>query len=151
MSASRRSAVVMSACRVGDDFWRLISRSRDRRSLSSAFNSAATNLASYARCASSLRMKLFCPRGHPLAVASGAIVSRIRSCGSIRWTQVSGRVWLLRVHRSGLPDMDMASDKWREDILPIIERSKYRHQLPQKGSGSKGDWFSRFNSVTALL
>lgn len=38
----------------------------------------------------------------------------------------------------GLPDMDMASDKWREDILPIIERSKYRRQLPAKGSGSRG-------------
>src|SRR5690349_20861733 len=26
----------------------------------------------------------------------------------------------------GLPDMDMAADKWREDILPVIEASKYR-------------------------
>ena len=38
----------------------------------------------------------------------------------------------------GLPDMDMAADKWREDILPIIERSKYRDQLPTKGTGSRG-------------
>lgn len=38
----------------------------------------------------------------------------------------------------GLPDMDMASDKWREDILPIIERSRFRNQLPAKGSGSRG-------------
>ena len=30
----------------------------------------------------------------------------------------------------GLPDMDMAADKWREDILPAIERSRYRDLLP---------------------
>ena len=38
----------------------------------------------------------------------------------------------------GLPDMDMAADKWRQDLLPIIERSRYRHLLPSKGSGSRG-------------
>ena len=38
----------------------------------------------------------------------------------------------------GIPDMDMASDKWREDILPIIERSRYRDLLPNKGAGSRG-------------
>ena len=38
----------------------------------------------------------------------------------------------------GLPDMDMATDKWREDLLPIIERSRYRDQLPKQGSGSRG-------------
>jgi phage terminase large subunit GpA-like protein len=38
----------------------------------------------------------------------------------------------------GLPDMDMAGDKWREDILPAIERSKYRDLLPQRGGGSRG-------------
>lgn len=38
----------------------------------------------------------------------------------------------------GLPDMDMASDKWREDILPAIERSRYREQLPRSGGGSRG-------------
>ena len=30
----------------------------------------------------------------------------------------------------GLPDMDMAGDKWREDILPAIEHSRYRDLLP---------------------
>ncbi len=30
----------------------------------------------------------------------------------------------------GLPDMDMAADKWREDILPAIEQSRYRDLLP---------------------
>jgi phage terminase large subunit GpA-like protein len=38
----------------------------------------------------------------------------------------------------GLPDMDMAADKWREDILPVIERSAYRDLLPVRGGGSRG-------------
>ena len=38
----------------------------------------------------------------------------------------------------GLPDMDMAGDKWREDILPVIEQSKYRNLMPTSGSGSRG-------------
>lgn len=38
----------------------------------------------------------------------------------------------------GLPDLDMASDKWRVDILPIIERSRYKKMLPAKGAGSRG-------------
>lgn len=38
----------------------------------------------------------------------------------------------------GLPDMDMAGDKWREDLLPAIERSRYRGLLPSSGGGSRG-------------
>ncbi len=38
----------------------------------------------------------------------------------------------------GLPDMDMAGDKWREDILPTIERSAFRDLLPSRGGGSRG-------------
>ncbi len=38
----------------------------------------------------------------------------------------------------GLPDMGMASDKWRQDLKPVIERSRYRDLLPKLGSGSKG-------------
>jgi phage terminase large subunit GpA-like protein len=38
----------------------------------------------------------------------------------------------------GLPDMDMAADKWREDILPVIERSRFRDLLPKRGGGSRG-------------
>ncbi len=38
----------------------------------------------------------------------------------------------------GLPHMDMASDKWREDLLPIIERTRFKDLLPVKGSGSRG-------------
>jgi len=38
----------------------------------------------------------------------------------------------------GLPNMDMAGDKWLEDILPVIERSQYRSLLPRAGAGSRG-------------
>src|SRR5262245_51129682 len=38
----------------------------------------------------------------------------------------------------GLPDMDMAADKWREDILPSIEQSRFRDLLPRSGGGSRG-------------
>jgi hypothetical protein len=38
----------------------------------------------------------------------------------------------------GLPDMDMAVDKWREDILPVIEQSRYRNMMPIRGGGSRG-------------
>ena len=38
----------------------------------------------------------------------------------------------------GLPDMDLAADKWRLDLLPVIERSKYRDLLPGTGAGSRG-------------
>lgn len=45
----------------------------------------------------------------------------------------------------GLPDMDMAGDKWREDLLPVIERSRYRDLVPQQGGGSRG---GRVESLT---
>lgn len=38
----------------------------------------------------------------------------------------------------GIPTQDMAGDKWREDILPVIERTRYRELLPTRGAGSKG-------------
>lgn len=38
----------------------------------------------------------------------------------------------------GLPNMDMAADKWRDDLLPAIEASQYRHLLPKRGAGSRG-------------
>src|SRR5690606_23777043 len=38
----------------------------------------------------------------------------------------------------GLPSMDMARDKWREDFLPAIEASRYRELLPRAGAGSRG-------------
>jgi hypothetical protein len=38
----------------------------------------------------------------------------------------------------GIPDLDMSGDKYREDILPVIERSRFRDLLPVSGAGSKG-------------
>jgi phage terminase large subunit GpA-like protein len=38
----------------------------------------------------------------------------------------------------GLPDMDMAGDKWREDLLPAIEQSQFRALMPRQGGGSRG-------------
>ncbi len=39
----------------------------------------------------------------------------------------------------GLPDMNMANDKWREDLLPAIEASpELQRLLPERGEGSRG-------------
>lgn len=38
----------------------------------------------------------------------------------------------------GLPDLDMAADKWREDLLPVIESSRFKDLLPRQGAGSRG-------------
>jgi phage terminase large subunit GpA-like protein len=39
----------------------------------------------------------------------------------------------------GVPDMYMGADKWREDLLPVIQASPaLREQLPTRGAGSKG-------------
>lgn len=38
----------------------------------------------------------------------------------------------------GLPDMQMASDKWMKDLRPIIAASRYAECLPDSGKGSKG-------------
>lgn len=38
----------------------------------------------------------------------------------------------------GVPSMDMAADKWREDLLPAITRSRFREYLPTRGGGSRG-------------
>lgn len=38
----------------------------------------------------------------------------------------------------GIPDMNMAADKWHEDIKPVIESSRYSEFLPITGSGSRG-------------
>lgn len=38
----------------------------------------------------------------------------------------------------GIPDINMAGDKWAEDIRPVIEKSSYAELLPKRGPGSKG-------------
>lgn len=37
----------------------------------------------------------------------------------------------------GLPDMNMASDKWLRDIYPAIMASRYRDEIPKFGAGSR--------------
>ena len=38
----------------------------------------------------------------------------------------------------GLPNMDVAKNKWKKDIMPVIKASRYAKFLPKTGSGSKG-------------
>ncbi len=38
----------------------------------------------------------------------------------------------------GLPDMEMAGDKWRVDIEPVILASRYAGLIPKSGGGSRG-------------
>jgi len=38
----------------------------------------------------------------------------------------------------GVPDQGMADDKWRQNLLPLIEASRYREYLPGAGEGSRG-------------
>jgi phage terminase large subunit GpA-like protein len=38
----------------------------------------------------------------------------------------------------GVPSMDMAADKWKRDLLPVIRASRYRDYLPRGGQGSRG-------------
>ena len=38
----------------------------------------------------------------------------------------------------GIPEMEMAADKWRIDLLPLIQATRFAALLPDKGSGSKG-------------
>ncbi|MFQ5507119.1 MAG: phage terminase large subunit family protein, partial [Planctomycetota bacterium] len=38
----------------------------------------------------------------------------------------------------GVADEDMAADKWRDDLLPVIERTRYRELLPRHGAGARG-------------
>jgi phage terminase large subunit GpA-like protein len=45
----------------------------------------------------------------------------------------------------GVPKMEMAHDKWRQDFLPTIMASRYADLLPQRGKGSRG---GQFDSVT---
>ncbi len=38
----------------------------------------------------------------------------------------------------GGPTLDMAADKWQQDVLPIIEKTHYRELMPSQGGGSRG-------------
>lgn len=38
----------------------------------------------------------------------------------------------------GVPTLDIVNDKWEEDLLPVIEASRYRDMIPREGIGSRG-------------
>lgn len=44
----------------------------------------------------------------------------------------------------GVPRMEMAAEKWRDSIEPVIAASRYRDLLPKRGAGSRG---GKFESV----
>ena len=46
----------------------------------------------------------------------------------------------------GLPDMNMANDKWQQDFKPVIMSSPFRDLMPTRGEGSKGGNIK--NSIT---
>lgn len=43
----------------------------------------------------------------------------------------------------GMPTMQMANDKWTEDLLPAVEASRFSAFLPKKGEGSRGGQVKR--------
>ncbi|HUX16279.1 MAG TPA: terminase gpA endonuclease subunit, partial [Phycisphaerae bacterium] len=45
----------------------------------------------------------------------------------------------------GLPDMDMARDKWEGSLRPVIERTRYRELIPRSGAGSRGGIVTKIN------
>src|SRR5262249_36498361 len=38
----------------------------------------------------------------------------------------------------GVPSLDIVDDKWKTDILPAINASRYKDLLPKTGEGSRG-------------
>jgi len=44
-----------------------------------------------------------------------------------------------------VPQMKMAHDKWTQDLLPVIQKTRYANLLPDKGAGSRG---GDFDSIT---
>jgi len=48
---------------------------------------------------------------------------------------------------AGVPHMDTAGDKWRQDLLPVIKASpRLREQLPRRGAASRGG--GKIESIT---
>lgn len=46
----------------------------------------------------------------------------------------------------GVPSLDMVTDKWKVDLLPVIKASRYADLLPRKGGGSREG-----NSVLVMM
>lgn len=45
----------------------------------------------------------------------------------------------------GLPTIDMAEDKWNQEIWPALRRTPYRKEMPDTGAGSRG---GKFEEIT---
>ncbi len=39
---------------------------------------------------------------------------------------------------AGIPDMNMANDKWREDLEPVLSQTRYARFMPDRGDSSRG-------------
>ena len=50
------------------------------------------------------------------------------------------------------PTLNMISDKWNEDVLPVLQRTRYAKFLPKRGGGSRGGRVSaiRFSNGATL-
>ena len=48
-----------------------------------------------------------------------------------------------------VPNLDMVADKWREDLKPLIEVSRYRDLLPRTGARARAARPRRSDSATA--
>jgi len=51
----------------------------------------------------------------------------------------------------GIPDMRMASDKWRLDILPVLKRTRYAALIPTSGIGSRGGSFGEIQFLNGAM
>lgn len=88
----------------------------------------------------------------PRRFAVGPVQSGKTLCGSV----IPSLYHLFEVGENvvfGVPDANMIADKWNEDLLPVIEKTKYRELLPGMGSSSRGGekvMSIRFNNGATL-
>lgn len=51
---------------------------------------------------------------------------------------------------AGVPNLDMVRDKWRIDLLPVIQQTRYADLLPRTGSGSRGGVGTAFEFLNGV-
>lgn len=77
-----------------------------------------------------------------------AVVGPTQTGKTLSCLVIPGMFHLFEMNESvivGIPQMDMAMDKWTRDFLPAIKASRYAELLPDAGTGSKG---GKFESIT---
>jgi len=70
-----------------------------------------------------------------------AAVGPTQSGKTFHWSLIPLMYHLFEIQETvvfGLPNMDMARDKWQVDIEPVIAASRYRDLIPRAGGGSRG-------------